>query len=98
MSREYTEQEVREMFLDACQQLASYWANLPGKTATERCEGVLFSVMNIFDGTSGSFPAAIDLVVRPHPDDKQFYIDNGDNYIPDGTVINDCMLHELIFK
>lgn len=88
MSRAYTEEEIREEFLGYVAEVCRYWANLPDKTPIERCEGVGFSIINIFNGVT-SLPA-FDIVVRPHPDDKQFHIDEGENYYEDGTVINDC--------
>lgn len=98
MSREYTKEEVRKMVLEHMRHLAQYWAIIPKDvTVLERCEGVAFSILNIFDGTSSGLPA-FDLVVRPHPDDKQFHIDEGENYMPDGLVINDdCHLHDLFY-
>lgn len=97
MSRAYTPEEARDMLLDHMRHLAHYWACQPGQTELQRCEGMAFSILNIFDGTAGAFPCAVDLVLRPHPEDKQYSIDNGDNYCEDGQVINDCMLHDLFF-
>ncbi|HCA5183278.1 TPA: hypothetical protein MW242_002910 [Acinetobacter baumannii] len=96
MSAEKTKEDLRADFIEAMKNTACYWANLPDLSERERCDGVIFSVMNILDG-SGSFPCAIDLVLRPHPEDKQFSIDEGEDYILDGTVINDdVMLHEML--
>lgn len=98
MSREYTKEEVRKMVLEHMRNVARYWAgaNVPAdRSLLERCEGVAFSILNIFDGTSSGLPA-FDLVVRPHPDDKQFHINEGENWMPDGIAINDdCHLHGL---
>ena len=96
MSREKTKEEVRQEFIDMVKARTHYWATAKGDmTVQERCEGVAFSLMNIFDGTSGL--PAFDIVVRPHPADKQFHIDEGDDYYPDGMVINDdCYLHNLV--
>jgi len=96
-SRAYTPDEVRDMFLNQVRAYAAYWAEVPGKTEQERCDGLAFSLMNIFDGTSAELPA-FDIVARPHPDDKSYQIEEGDNYIEDGTVLNDnSMLHELYY-
>lgn len=54
--------------------------------------------MGIIDGISGGFPCSLDLVCRPHEDDMKYNIENGDDWIDGGTVINDCMLHELVLK
>ena len=100
MSREITKYEARELFLSQCEIIASYWVNESrAETAKDRVEGAIFSIMNIFDGTCGGFPAAIDLVLRPHEDDKQYSIDEGSDWIVDGQIINDeCHLHSSIFK
>jgi hypothetical protein len=98
MSRAYTAEEARDMFLSAARMLAHYWATTPqGGTTQERCEGVVFSLLNCIDGTSGSFPCALDLTLRPHPDDKAFHIAEDESYFEPGMVINDAMLHELFY-
>lgn len=96
MSKAYTKEEVREQFISQVRRVYSYWASLPDKSDIDRCEGVAFSIMNIIDGTSAALPS-FDLVVRPHPDDKKFHIDNGDDWYEDGQVINDCYLHDMLF-
>lgn len=100
MSEAIDKTEAREMFLAQCRSIADYWVNEPrAETSREKIEGSIFSIMNIFDGTCGGFPAAIDLVLRPHEDNKQYCVDNDENWIVDGQVINDdCHLHSMIFK
>lgn len=96
MSREYTKEEVREMVLWHMRNLARYWARQEG-TPLDKCEGVVFSVLSMLDGSTGL--PAFDLVARTHPDYKGFQIAEGENYIPDGLVINDdCQLHELFYS
>lgn len=95
-SRELTAAEVREQFLQQVRCVTQYWSELPDISDQERCEGVAFSILNIIDGFS-CLPS-FDLVVRPHHYDKQFHINEGENYYPDGVVINECMLHEHFFK
>ncbi len=92
MSKAKTVDEVKEEFLSQVKCIAHYWANLPDKTSLERCDGVAFSILNILDGCS-SLPA-FDLLVSPHEDDKQFNIDEGEDYYEPKMMINDCMLHE----
>lgn len=97
MSRAYTEEEVRDMFLDHVRNLVSYWEREQrAPTAREKLEGLAFSIMNIFDGST-DLPA-FDIVADPHEDDKEFHIEEGNNWFEPGTIINDCMLHELIFE
>lgn len=96
MAEPYTKEEMREMFLAHCQSIAFYWSRLENKTPRERCDGVVFSMLNIFDGCSGGFPCAINLVMDPHPDDKDSTSLNGEYWVEPGQVINDdVMLHEL---
>lgn len=96
MSNEITKEEARDNFLNSAKAIAFYWSNAD-VTKREACDGVVFSLMNIFDGTSGSFPCAIDLILRPHPDDKQYHIDEEEDYISDGMCINDDVhLHGML--
>lgn len=96
MSREYTAEEAREHLLDSVRSIVDYWTVAPNQTDRERCEGVAFSILTLLDGCSDA--PAFDLSVSPHPDDKQFHVDNGENYYADGMVINETMLHEEFFK
>lgn len=94
MSRAKTAEEVRREFLLHIHSLVEYWAELPNKTPLERCDGLAFSILNIFDGTTMGLPA-MDISLSPHPDDKAYNQESGDNWYDSGMVINDCMLHEL---
>lgn len=97
MSRAHTAEEVREQLLEHIRHLAEYWATTPDRqTALERCEGVAFSILNIFDGTAGL--PAFDIVLSPHPDDKEYHQREGENRYEPGMVINDCMLHEMFYR
>lgn len=95
--RAKTAEEVRQEFLNHVHSLVIYWANLPDRTVEEKCDGVAFSILNIFDGTTMGLPA-MDLVLAPHPDDKAFNQSEGNNWYEPGMVINDCMLHELFVR
>lgn len=97
MSMEYTVEQVRDIFIRQVECVTYYWANNQREMTTkERCEGVAFSIMNIIDGTS-CLPA-FDLIVSPHPDDKQFNKREGNDWFPEKVIINDCYLHELLFN
>ena len=94
-----TPEEIRDDFLDTCRNLADYWAG-PGVdrgTCHERLSGLVHSILCIFDGVNGGMPA-FDIVASPHPDDKEFHRAEGEDWIEPGTVINDCMLHELLYR
>jgi len=99
MTEPYTKEEMRQMFLDNCKSIASYWSQLGDITPREMCDGVVFSILGAIDGCSGGFPCAIDLVMKPHMEDKDYHTPNGENWVEPGQVINDdVMLHELFVK
>ena len=89
-----TPEELRREFLDLIRIFRDCWEQEKGKTSKEKLDGLCFSILNIFDGTTMGLPA-FDIVASPHEDDKQYCIDCNANWIEPGTVINDCMLHEL---
>lgn len=99
MSKAYTKEEMREMFIHQCRATAHFWSRVEDRTPREMCDGVVFSMLNIIDGMSGGFPAAIDLVMQPHPDDKDYNISNDENWVEAGQIINDDgRLHDLYYK
>ena len=97
--RAKTPEELRADFLDTCRNLADYWASDAARrdTCHERLTGFLHSILCIFDGVSSGLPA-FNIVASPHPDDKEYYRSEGEDWIEPGTVINDCMLHELLYR
>ena len=94
--RPYTADEVRERFLDHVRSLAVYWAGQQDQTPLERCEGVAFSILNIFDGTTGL--PAMNISLAPHTDDRAYQESNGENWYEPDQIINDCYLHELFYR
>jgi len=100
-TRALAPEELRETFMDTCRGLADFWADpahSPGRDWPDRVRGLLHSFLVIFDGGSGGLPA-FDIVARPHPADKAFHQEEGENWIEDGTVINaDASLHEMLYR
>lgn len=99
MSRAYTEQEMRDMFVDQLRALVEYWTNLVKKgesTYENAIEGVVFSTLTIFDGGT-SFPAC-KVIPIPHPTDKQFHIKEGENYFPKNVDIIDGETHSYFLN
>lgn len=105
MSKAKTQEEVTKDFLDQIKAYIHYWQHLPedrvpdGEDVTRwRLWGVTFSILGILDGSSMGLPA-FDLVLRPHPDDKEFFIEQGLDWFEDGMVINEeVILHEELYK
>jgi hypothetical protein len=97
-SRAYTKEEMCKMFLDQCKSNIDYWSKQEDLSTKEMCEGLVHSIFCIIDGST-AFPSAINLVLDPHPDDKDYYISEGENWVEAGQVINDeIMLHEHFYK
>lgn len=93
-TRPWTSEEMKDEFLRLLIGLADEWARYPDKSPRERCRGLAFSILATIDGDSIAMPA-IDLVLRPHEEDKEYHQEQGENWIEPGTVINaDAVLHE----
>lgn len=96
MTKSYTKEEMQEMLIAQCKAVAFSWSRVENTSPREMCDGVVFSMLNIIDGCSGGFPSAINLVMAPHPDDKEYNISNNEQWVEPGQVINDdVMLHEM---
>jgi len=98
MPRAITAAEEREALLGAVRNYASYWSTQQC-TSREMCDGLAFSILGLIDGVAAGNPS-LDLVVRPHPDDKAYCEKNGENWHEDGLVINDgdAYLHDDYYK
>jgi hypothetical protein len=99
--REYTEDEVRKLFLDHVKSLVEYVEKQP-MDSKEKLNRLAFCILSTIDGSSMDFPAFI-LAPYPSEGDKQFYIDNDKNYYPENNSPNvNCdiagNLHELFYN
>jgi hypothetical protein len=97
MSRAYTAEEARKILLDQMRDYAQYWSTVTDRSVEEKMSGLCFSILNIFDGTTLILPG-MDIVLRPHPDDKQYHIEEDSDYFEEGMIINDCVLHDQWYK
>lgn len=91
--RAHTAEEARHQLMRHLAYMALYWAKLD-KTPLEKCNGLVFSILNIFDGCAAGFPA-INLSLAPHESDKEFHRSEGENWFEPGQIINETMLHEM---
>lgn len=95
--RAYTKEEAKEAFLHHVRSLVTYWDKCDCPQ-NDKLSGLAFSILNTFDGGAMSLPA-MDIVLRPHASDEEFCRRNGDNWWPDGMVINDEVnLHDQLFR
>lgn len=96
MSRPKTPEEIREEFLDMIRAYVRYWDEAPKETCREKLDGLAFSILNIFDGTTIGLPA-FDIVCNPHPEDEEYHKAVGEDWYT-AAKINDCCLHEFYYK
>lgn len=101
MTREKTEEEVRNEFVEHVRQMAEYW-NSVGETKKDALDGLAFSILVAIDGDSVALPSFI-LAPNPHPEDKEFLLSRGEEYYPENHQNNiSCnisgSLHDMYYK
>ena len=93
-SREKTIEEVKDDILGYIKINVQYWEKFKNeKMIKEMLEGIVFSILVMFDG-EGELPA-MDIIIKPHPDDKDYLMERDENWYLDGMIIGDGDLHEL---
>ena len=92
MSRQYTLEEARDLYLDHIRGLVRYWnqdrlgsKNDPPKSQLDRLSGLAFSILVLFDG-GAELPGCL-IIPNPHPSDKQYCIDEDTDYFPNPPQI-----------
>lgn len=91
--RAYTTEEARDLYLQHIANIATYWARQEDQTPLQRCNGVAFSILALFDGDT-MLPGC-DIKLSPHPEDQEFRRDEGSNWFEPGQTINDYPMHEF---
>lgn len=71
---------MRDQFLQQIRCIVGYWSDADNLSSKERCEGTAFSILTLLDGGSGM--PRMCIIPTPHPDDKQYHVDNNENYYP----------------
>jgi len=109
MCRQHTDEEMIDRFLSACESTLEYWLREErAPTVREKMEGMLFSLLVMFDGCTDNTPA-LDILPSPHPSDKEYCQENEENWWPqlpedyqdreDFRPINaNVSLHDLLCK
>jgi len=86
--RQYTRDEMREMFVDSLVMNVDYWNTVDKHfdgsplTQRERIAGAVFSALALLDGCSMAAPGFV-VIPHPHPDDREFRRVDGSNWWPD---------------
>lgn len=103
-SQEYSREQIEQILVNKIYDIIDYWNTLPNKTQKERMEGLAFSILSTLDGSSIELPAFI-VAPCPHPDDKEYHIERGENYFPDNDNLVDLIkgdlggvLHEIFYS
>ncbi len=88
MSKEYTEEEVREKFLKNVWNILNYWKNESrAPSLEEKMEGFAFSMLVLLDGENGNSPGFI-VAPMAHESDKDYSISLGEDYYPQNHASN----------
>lgn len=103
-SRAYTAQEVRQLLFGSMRAAARTWSRVrpdpttkTNMTEYQRMEGLCFSILNMFDGTSMGLPPLM-IIIESSADAKTDAIEEGTNWFEDGMCINDgLMLHDAFY-
>lgn len=91
MPREYTTDEVKAMFLQHVALMVEYWDSQK-MGSREKLNGLTHSLLVALDGGASGIPGFI-VTPNPHPTDKEYHQENGDNWFPDSGDIAGS-LHE----
>lgn len=83
MSKEMTEEEVQQRFIDAVWKWVDYWNHLKEETPERRVKGVAFTILGLIDGVD-ELPHMI-LAPEPHPTDKKDAVENDEDWFPENT-------------
>lgn len=104
MSREKTTDEIQAEFVEHVRDSITYWDSLPNITIREKLNGLAFSILVAIDGEADALPSFI-LAPRPHPEDKEFHIQKGNNFYPENHLLDDEIkcdiagdLHEIFYR
>ena len=98
MARAKTKIEARDEFMHSLAGMAYYWGTLSERSALDKCNGLAFSILAMFDGSNIELPA-MNISLSPHPDDKEYLRSQGDNWFePDQIINDDVTLHEMWHK
>jgi hypothetical protein len=97
--REYTMEEVREIFLNHVNNMVHFWNDQDEGNQLDRLNGLAFSILAALDGASMAVPYFI-VAPNAYSGDKNYHKERGENWFPpndDAKVrcsISGC-LHEI---
>lgn len=95
--REYTSDEIAQLFIQYVRETISYWETLPEKTLYERLEGVAFSILVAIDGDAIALPG-FALIPGSNEDDREWLREMGINWYPENCDIAGDLHERLLDK
>lgn len=97
MSKEMSKEEGVKALLEAMANIALFWGTTHNQTQLSACNGVVFSTLSMLDGSSTGLPA-FSLHPQPHPEDKQYSQENGQDWWGESAINDNVYLHEMWSK
>lgn len=91
MSKMYSEQETRDLFLEYVRDFVDYW-DKEKVSRTEALNGLAFSILTALDGECIDLPGFHVSPICPE-EDKKFFESKGEKYFDENVDIAGC-LHE----
>lgn len=103
--RVYTDEEILNKVMAHIWSLIDYWDEVENRPSREKITGAVFSILSMLDGCSTELPGFL-IAPRPHEDDKDYLVDQGENYFPENHEIENqlkgeigkFMLHEQFYS
>lgn len=93
--REKTKDEVVEELLAHIKVMTRYWENVDSQPAVrDKLEGLAFSFLVMIDGGSMGI-CGFDLTPSFHPDDPEYFKEQGENWYPTCVINDEVQLHEM---
>jgi len=86
--------EVRAEFLQRLSDIVDHWLKAEGSERW-RMEGAIHSILVTLEGNSGTMPGFI-VAPKPHPDDREYHINRGENYFPESSLINRAKDNDIV--
>jgi len=86
-SNVYDLKQVRERFLKYISETVDYWHARREQSEIERMNGLVFSILSLLDGCAVDMPGFL-VVPNPHPDDKEWHEDHGEDWFPESAEFN----------
>jgi hypothetical protein len=93
--RAWTQEEVRDEFIDHVNVLIQYWSDHDG-SLKECLSGLVFSILTALDGESLAVPA-FKVIPVSDPEDAEFLREEGSNWYPEDVDIAGA-LHDVFVR